>query len=163
MLASFPTRIQQLTGEPTLHGQVTILRYLIVCTQSQYTNYCVLKWLYLVVPSELWTRYRITAAYPIAQIYPGNVPAYLPNRSPAEKMAIRKSWQKRMKDWLEDAHMNKALIERFLSLLPHRSNVIFIKTQVLAIGTVGLAILSIICIVSTVFMTRWNLSKATNQ
>ena len=49
MLASFPTRIQQLTGDPTLHSLVTIFRHLIVCAQSQYTNYGVFNWLCIVV------------------------------------------------------------------------------------------------------------------
>ena len=116
MLASFPTRIQQLTGDSTFCGLVAIFRHLVVCAQIQYTDYCVLNWLFLITPQELWSRYHVTAAYPMAPVYPGNVPAYLPNGYPAENTAIHESWQKRMKEWLEDAHINKALIEHFLSL-----------------------------------------------
>ena len=92
MLASFPTRIQQLTGDPTLCGLITIFRHHIVCAQSQYTDYCVLNLLYLVVPLELWTRYHTNTVHPNAPAYPGNVPAYLPHVSPVENTAIHETY-----------------------------------------------------------------------
>ena len=69
-LASFPTMIRQLIGDSTHCGLITIFRHLIGCAQSQYTDYCVLNSLFLVVPSELWTRYHTAATYPTAPVYP---------------------------------------------------------------------------------------------
>ena len=54
----------------------------------------------------------------MANVHPGNVPAYLPQGSPAENMVIRETWQKVMKEWPKDANVNKALVKWFLSLLP---------------------------------------------
>ena len=159
MLARFPTRIQQLTEDPTLYGLVAIFRHLIVCAQSQYTDHCVLNWLFFIVPSELWTRYHATMAYPTAPVYQGNVPAYLPNGSPAENTAIREAWQKRMNVWTEDVNMNKALIEHFMSLLrqEHRD-----LNQNTLIGNLNSRFGDTFnyFIVSTVFVMRWNSSKA---
>ena len=91
MLASFSTRIQQLAGDPTLYGIVSLFWHLIVYAQNQYTSYSVLNWLYLDVPQELWTRYNTTAAYPTTPTHPVNTPAYLPLGPLAENMAIQKT------------------------------------------------------------------------
>ena len=55
MAAGFPTRIRVIEGEITLKELLRVFQHLIVCTQSTVTSHHALNFLYLVVPTELWS------------------------------------------------------------------------------------------------------------
>ena len=99
--------------------------------------------------------------YPTAPVHPGNVRVYLPLGSPAENTAIHETWQKRMKDWLENANMNKALIKSLLSLLSQEHRNLYQNTLIgNPNGRFG-KIFPIIFIEGMVFVTRLNSNRAT--
>ena len=117
MIAGFPSKIPPIDGQITLKELLRVFTHLIACAQSTVTEYNPLNFLFLVVPNSLWTIYS-NDPYPASPIHPGTVPPYQPNMTPAQTQFVKDAWGAGKKFHEEDQHMNKALTERFLSLLP---------------------------------------------
>ena len=119
MITGFPPQVAGITGDPTLRELLRIFRHMIECAQSQMMNYCILNWLFLVVPANMWTIYHPTSPYPDPPGFPGDAPSYDNGGGNTQNATIRDQRQLNKKNWAEDLNMNKALTERFLDLIPH--------------------------------------------
>ena len=117
MVAGFPAKIPSIEGEITLKELLRVFQHLIACAQSTVTSHDALNFLYLVVPATLWGLYS-AAAYPQAPRNPGNIPLYHLQNTPLQNKVIKQAWLVAKKYWKEYQNMNKALTERFMSLLP---------------------------------------------
>ena len=115
MTAGFPPTIQQITGTPTLGDLFRAYRHLMYCAQSQFTAYHALNWLFLVVPPNMWDIHSVDA-YPTAPANPGLAPRYGNVDSPLAIINAKDTYNIGNKNFQEDANMNRALTERFLSL-----------------------------------------------
>jgi hypothetical protein len=118
MIAGFPTTIAGIIGTPTQREMLRAFRHMIGFSQSHYTDYNTLNWLFLVVPVSMWPYYAddpLNACPPLIQ-HPGDSPSYDAMVSEMDNKTTADLWAKDMKDSVESNHMNKALCERFLSL-----------------------------------------------
>ena len=70
MQGSFATRVQQLTGDLMRCSPVAIFMHMITCAQCQFTKYCVLNWVYLVVPIEVLPMYHSAVLNQTSMVYP---------------------------------------------------------------------------------------------
>ena len=122
MIVGFPTPIHSIIGDPSLHGLLQLFRHLIKCAQRHYTSYIILDWLFIVVPSNLWHMHHAKAGFLAIPPHPGDNPSYDNSEGLADNTTIHKMWQHAMKNWMECANMNKALVKCFLSLIPTESN-----------------------------------------
>ena len=133
MMTGFQPQVAGITGDPTLRKLLHVFRHMIECAQSQMTNYCILNWLFLVVPPNMWTIYHPTSPFPHPPGFPGDAPSYDNGGGNTQNATIRDQWQLNNKNWAEDLNMNNARTERFLALIPyeHHSNynVLLIRTQ----------------------------------
>ena len=116
MTAGFPPTIEQITGMPTLDDLSRAYRHLMYCVQSQFTAYSVLNWL-LVVPPNMWYMHLVYA-YPTAPANPGLAPRYGNIDSPLAIINAKDAYNIGNKNFQEDAHMNRALKERFYRSFP---------------------------------------------
>ena len=117
MTAGFPARIPVIEGEITLKELLRVFQHLIVCAQSTVTSHHPLNFLYLVVPTKLWALYSATA-YPQAPGNPGAIPPYHQNNTNLQNEVIKQAFLSARNHYEEYLHMNKALTECFLSLIP---------------------------------------------
>ena len=101
MVANFPATIQGIIGEPTQRELLRFFRHMITCSQSHFTNYCELNWIFLVVPHNMWQYYTSYAPdqYPAPPTYPGDAPPYDDNGSAVANTVIRETWQSQQKDF----------------------------------------------------------------
>ena len=119
MTAGFPARIPKIEGDITLKELLRVFQHLIACAQSTVTAYHAMNFLYLVVPAELWALYS-NAAYPQAPSNgnPGTIPPYHQNNTPLQNEVIKQAFLSARKHYEEFISMNRALTERFLTLIP---------------------------------------------
>ena len=117
MTAGFPARIPKIEGDITLKELLRVFQHLIACAQSTVTAYHAMNFLYLVVPAELWALYS-NAAYPQAPGNPGAIPPYHQNNTPLQNEVIKQAFLSARKHYEEFISMNRALTERFLTLIP---------------------------------------------
>ena len=115
MAAGFPPTIQQITGTPTLGDLFRAYRHLMYCAQSQFTAYHALNWLFLVVQPNMWDIHSLDA-YPTAPVNSGLTPRCGNVDSLLAFINAKDTYNIRNKNFQEDANMNRALTERFLSL-----------------------------------------------
>jgi hypothetical protein len=115
MTAGFPPIIQSITGTPTLGDLFRAYRHLMYCAQSQFTAYHALNWLYLVVPPNMWDMHSVEA-HPAPPENPGAAPNYGIIGTPLDIINAKDTYNNKNKNFQEDANMNRALTERFLSL-----------------------------------------------
>ena len=73
MTAGFLPTIQSITGTPNLGDLFRAYHCLMYCTQSQFTVYHALNWLFLVVPPNMWNMHSVDA-YRTAPANPGLAP-----------------------------------------------------------------------------------------
>jgi len=114
--SSFPPLCQRIAGQPSLLDLLDIYRHLVKCAGSHTSRYDPLNLTYIATPEGLWRMYT-TRNYPEAPVDPGDQPIYNPDGLPVENAARKDDWLLRRKYYAEDQNMNRALIERFLSLL----------------------------------------------
>ena len=119
MITGFPPQVAGNTGDPPRRELLRVFRHMIECAQLQMTNYCILNWLFLVVPANTWTIYPSTSPYPDPPGFPGDALSYNNGGRNTQNATIRDQWQLNNKNWVEDLNMNKVLTERFLALIPH--------------------------------------------
>ena len=117
MLASFPTKIPSIEGQITLKELLRCFTHLIECAQLSVTEYNELNFLFIVVPQNLWNIYTNTP-YPADPVNPGAIPPYQAGMPPAQIQLIKDAWNAAKKYHEEHQHMNKALTERFMTILP---------------------------------------------
>jgi hypothetical protein len=115
MTAGFPPIIQSITGTPTLGDLFRAYRHLMYCAQSQFTAYHALNWLFLVVPPNMWDMHSVEA-HPAPPENPGAAPNYGLIGTPLDIINAKDTYNNKNKNFQEDANMNRALTERFLSL-----------------------------------------------
>ena len=118
MTAGFPARIPKIEGDITLKELLRVFQHLIACAQLTVTAYHAMNFLYLVVPAELWPLYS-NAAYPQAPGNPGTIPPYHQNNTPLQNEVIKQAFLSARKHYEEFISMNRALTERFLTLIPN--------------------------------------------
>jgi hypothetical protein len=118
MVAGFPSTIAGIIGTPTQREMLRAFRHMISCSQSHFTDYNHLNWLFLVVPVNMWPYYAgdpLNVCPPLIE-HPGDSPSYDAMENETQNKTTADLWAKDMKDHVESNHMNKALCERFLSL-----------------------------------------------
>jgi hypothetical protein len=115
MTAGFPPIIQSISGTPTLGDLFRAYRHLMYCAQSQFTAFHPLNWLFLVVPPNMWDMHS-TEAHPAPPANPGAAPNYGIIGTPLDIINAKDTYNTANKNFQEDANMNRALTERFLSL-----------------------------------------------
>ena len=91
--------------------------YTVKCAQSTTTAYHELNFLFLVVPEPIWGVYS-SGAYPATPPQPSTNPPYM-NTNSLQNQVIKDEWSVAKKYFEEDQNMNKALTERFLTLIPN--------------------------------------------
>ena len=116
MLASFLAKILSIEGQIYFKELLRCFTHLIECAQSSVTEYKELNFLFIVVPQNLWNIYTNTP-YPADPVNPGSIPPYQAGMPPAQIQLIKDAWHAAKKYHEEHQHMNKALTERFLSLI----------------------------------------------
>jgi hypothetical protein len=115
IMTGFPPTIQSITGTPTLGNLFQAYHHLMYCAQSQFTAYNALNWLFLVVPPNMWNMHLVEP-YPTAPENPGLAPNYGAVGTPLDIINAKDTYNNGNKNFQEDANMNRALTERFLSL-----------------------------------------------
>ena len=115
--AGFPTIVPAITGDMNLRGLIRIWQHCKSCAQQTETNYDAQNYLYVVLPPQLWP-YFSTRAYPTAPVDPGTNPSYDTGENATVNTTIRDQWQLNNKHFEEDKHVNRALVDRFLRLVP---------------------------------------------
>ena len=115
--AGFPTIIPAITGDMNLRGLIRVWQHCKNCAQKTETNYDAQNYLYVVLPPALWP-YFSTRAYPTAPVDPGTNPSYDTGENATVNTTIRDQWQLNNKNFEEDKHINRALVDRFLRLVP---------------------------------------------
>ena len=70
MLVTFPTPVLGITGDPTLHELIRIIKHLMECSQKIETDTSPLNYLFLVLESDLYTTHTVDR-YPVVPAHPG--------------------------------------------------------------------------------------------
>ena len=128
LTAGFPTIVPAITGDVTLKEIIRVWQHIKGCAQRTETNFDAQNFLYVVLPPGLWP-YFSTRPYPAAPIDPGPNPSYHGGADATENTTIRDLWQLNHKYHEEHKHINIALVDRFLKLLPHAHRVAFESNQ----------------------------------
>ena len=115
--AGFESPPPRVTGEINLRELTRIWEHCKNIAQQTETNYDAQNFLYAVLPDQLWT-YFSTRARPNPPVDPGENPSYVNGGNPTENTTIRDQWQLNNKNYEEWKCFNRALVNRFLSLLP---------------------------------------------
>ena len=76
MLATFPAPVLGITGEPTLHELIRIIKHLMECSQKVETDISPLNYLFLVLESDLYATHTVEI-YPLVPNHPGRTPVYV--------------------------------------------------------------------------------------
>ena len=128
LTAGFPTVVPAITGDVTLHEIIRLWQHIKRCAQCTETNFDAQNFLYVVLPPGLWP-YFSTRQYPTAPLDPGDNPSYNGGADATANTTIRDVWQLDFKYYEEHKHINAALVDRFLKLLPEPHRIAFESNQ----------------------------------
>lgn len=116
ILGGFPAKVAPIEGNPTLREQIQILWHIMNCAQSHYTDHSTMNWLYVCLPADLYKRFTIEA-YPVPPASPGDNSRISENNNATENERIKHKYDMDKNHYLEDKHMNQALIDRLSTLV----------------------------------------------
>ena len=116
MLATFPAPVQGITGEPTLHKLIRIIKHLMECSQKVETDISPLNYLFLVLESDLYATHTADM-YPVVPVHAGCTPTYMDPSTVGERAILKQEWEYALMRHNNCLNMNAALKSRFLRLI----------------------------------------------
>ena len=131
LTAEFPTTVHPITGEINLKGLIRLWQHIKSCAQQTETNYDHQNWLFCVLPQPLWP-YFSARPYPAPPQNPGPNPSYNHGQDGLHNTTIRETWQLDNKYYEEHKHMNAAMRDRFLKLLPEANRSAYVDGHLTA-------------------------------
>ena len=117
VLLAFPAAPAAITGDMTLRDLIRLILHLMHCSQAVKNDNHVLNYLYLACPDTFWANYSADA-YPTTPAHPGNFPTFHAHATTADIANGRAAWEWQLKAHTDPGTMDRALVHRFLSLLP---------------------------------------------
>ena len=116
ILAGFPPPVTPMTGQPTLREIIRVLLHITACAQSLFTDISPLNYLFLALNEPQYARVT-QELYPEVPADPGEILRYQEDHDANERSHVRDTFN-RDKTWYTNClEMDKALTERFMSLL----------------------------------------------
>ena len=117
VLVAFPAAPSAITGDMTLRDLIRLILHLMHCSQAVKNDNHALNYLYLACPDTFWANYSADA-YPTTPAHPGNFPTFHTHATTADIANGRAAWEWQLKSHTDPGTMDRALVHRFLSLLP---------------------------------------------
>ena len=114
--SGFESPVPPIAGELNLRELIRVWKYYKKCAQQTETNYNDQNFLYTVLSDKLWP-YFSTRPKPNPPIDPGQNSSYNDNESQTYNTTVRDVWQLNNKNYEENKHLNRALVDRFLNLI----------------------------------------------
>ena len=131
LTAEFPPTVHPITGEINLKELIRLWQHIKSCSQQTETNFDDQNWLFCVLPQPLWP-YFSNRPYPAPPQDLSPNPSYNQHENQLHNATIRDTWQLENKSFEEHKHMNAAMRDRFLKLIPEANQYTFEDSHLVA-------------------------------